>query len=303
MKTKVFIVLMIALINSFNQHHNACRVRKCYRGGVAAAEEDQTGGTGILYIAGYTNNCILVYDNANTREGSTSPDRLISGEFTQINHPNSNSLFIDAQNDKLYVCNDGNHSVLVFDNASTLEGNVTPEQMITYAGMKYPEGISVRTNRIYVADVFHSKLFVFSSEATGPTLPLATIEATSVGLAALGVYVDSNNNMYLAGTSNTPQVIYVFKNVNTYSSGNNDLVPDRIISCEALYNYPFAVWVDENKNILYADNCSASDILTFNNASTLSGECNYSSSAEISGNPYPLAVDTNKNILYVSNAI
>lgn len=297
MKTNGFIVLMISLLTI---SVGIMVLPGC--GNPTGGGSGVSGGTGILYVSGYTNNCILVYDNANTREGTSSPDRLISGGLTQLNQPNSNGLFIDAKNDKLYVTNRGNHSILVFDNASTLDGNVAPEQVISYEGMVHPEGIFVRKNRIYVADVFNQYVFVFDSTAEGQTVPLVSIESTSVNVVPEGIYIDSNNKMYVAGNSDISQRIYVFNNVDTLTSGLRDLVPDRIISCEALDNLPFAVWVDENKNILYADNASASDILTFNHASTLNGANNYSSSAEISGNPYHFAVDTNKNILYVSNS-
>lgn len=156
-------------------------------------------GNGILYMTGRDNNCIFVYDNANTRGGTIVPDRIISGEFTQIQTPRNNTIFVDPSTDKIYVGSHDNHAVLVFANASTLNGNVTPEQIITYEGMLDPYGLFVKANRLYVADGGNNKVFIFDASANGHTIPIATIESTSVGASFYDLYVNTNNTMYTCG--------------------------------------------------------------------------------------------------------
>lgn len=94
----------------------------------------------------------------------------------------------------------------------------------------------------------------------------------------------------------------MFNNVNTITSGMHNLVPNRMISLEAMSaGFPCSIWVDEGKNLLYADDTyNSGPIYVFHNASTLNGVCSYSSSAETGGGSAALAVDTNKNIIYVA---
>ena len=72
-----------------------------------------------LYVANNGNNSILIFDNADTIDGETTPDRAVSGGQTNLA---SSRVSVDTGN-ILYVTA-SNNAILVFNNASTVNGDV-----------------------------------------------------------------------------------------------------------------------------------------------------------------------------------
>src|ERR1043166_3642532 len=103
------------------------------------------GGTGgQLYIS--TPSSILHFNNAETATGNVAPVSTITGSNTQLSSPQH--LFLDAPNDRLYVANQGGHSILVFDGVSALTGTVnqTPTRVISGASTNLVDRKSTRLN-------------------------------------------------------------------------------------------------------------------------------------------------------------
>lgn len=94
-----------------------------------------------LYVANTGANSILVFDNASTANGGPIPSRTLSGGGTLLNQPRD--VFVDTGSDRLYVSNVGGNSILIFNNASSVNGNATPDRNLNLTASTGPWGIYV----------------------------------------------------------------------------------------------------------------------------------------------------------------
>jgi DNA-binding beta-propeller fold protein YncE len=105
-------------------------------GASAVALDPQIGR---LYVAGFDSNMILVYDDPQAfATGQVSPDRILAGPSTRLDHPVA-LLFrrqATSDNGSLYVVNQSSHSVSVFSEgdgsqeAPLLAGDRAPARYI-----------------------------------------------------------------------------------------------------------------------------------------------------------------------------
>ena len=89
-----------------------------------------------LYLADQTSaydRPIMVIANASTASGEVVPDRTIGGPATEDMWPSQISY--DAANDRLIAVDTFHNDVKVFDNASTLDGDVAPSRVIGGANL------------------------------------------------------------------------------------------------------------------------------------------------------------------------
>jgi outer membrane protein assembly factor BamB len=257
-------------------------------------------GNGILYVADHSNSQILAFDNACTRDGASIQERTISGDATGISALNYNSLFVDPSANKLYVA--CANQILVFNNASTANGNTHPAQIITSSGnLSNPEGIFVKSGKIFVGDYSGSKIDVFNSTVSGEYAPLATIASAEM-VNPCALYVDNNNALYVGFTS-TPtghnNRVFVFNNVMALS-GANTIAPNRVIkrSSAPLGYYPSGISMNETKNLLFVASYNAGSIEVFSNASTLNGVSTPEYTVSTNYSFVDIAYDQNKDIVY-----
>src|SRR6478672_12467238 len=87
--------------------------------------------TGKLYVMNSTSNTLLRFDNAFTASGNATPAATIVGTNTTFNSPSFMTL--DAANDRLYIADTGDLSVVIYDGISTKNGNVAPSRIIAGA--------------------------------------------------------------------------------------------------------------------------------------------------------------------------
>ena len=217
-----------------------------------------------IYVANYAANSILVFNNARTTTGEVVPSRTISNTGTPISPI---GLFIDTVNDRLYVTS-GN-SVLVYDSASTLDGNAITSARTLAGGsstLSAPTGIFVDTTRnlLYVVNG-NSQILVFNSASTvngSSTAPIRSIPISS-GSAGISVDVMADRLYVVSGNS-----VLVFDDASTANSGST---PDRTLSGGgSMLNQPRDIFVDTGTDRIYVANGDDS-ILVFNNASTVNG--------------------------------
>jgi len=265
---------------------------------------------GILYAASNFYDCIMVFDNANTIEGTVMPDRIISGPATSIDGPRVNGLFIDTVNDRLYVSCGNTNTILVFENASTLEGNKAPSRSIGSAAITSPYGIFVRGDRLYLTNGNpEHNILVFDPGANGSNVaPLARLTCEAM-YYPYDVYVDASDAMYVAFASTVESIalptmsrqINVFNNV-TSLAGTIEISADRIIYSNGLYYYPAGVWVDEASNKMFVTVREGPKIAVFNNANTKNGICVPDATCS-SGISVPMSVAYNgiRDIIYTAH--
>lgn len=150
-----------------------------------------TGGQ--LYVS--TPSSILHFNNAESATGNTAPISTITGSNTQLSSPQH--LFLDTANDRLYVANQGGHSVLVFDGVSALTGTVnqSPTRVISGAGTTLAAPLDVTldptNNLLYVADGTSILVFAAATTVSGNTAPVRTI---NMGVSIGGLFLDATNN-------------------------------------------------------------------------------------------------------------
>jgi hypothetical protein len=171
--------------------------------------------TGKLYVANGGANSILRFDAALTASGNIVPAVTITGANTTLNAPAF--ITLDVVADRLFVANNGDLSVLIFDNISTKTGNVAPERTIagSLTTLISPTDVSLDKGRnlLYVADDIDIHVFASASTATGNIAPARNI---SVGFAVSAILVDgTNDRLYVANQAGN--AIAIFDSASTLS--------------------------------------------------------------------------------------
>lgn len=251
-----------------------------------------------LYVSDEGND-IFIFNNASTLSALAAPARTISGANTTFNNPTG--MFLDTVNDRLYVANFYGASVLVFNNASTINGNVAPSRTISGAKTTFqnPIDVWVDTARdiLYVYERGSKSLLAFDNASTvnGNVAPSRTISGSNTGFNFPGAiwYDSSNDRLYL--TDQIVPAIYVFDNASTI---NGNIAPDRTITgSNTTFSDPIGLWLDSANDRLYVADAGASQVLVFDSASTING--NVAPSRTIIGSntgfsgPVGLWLDTN----------
>jgi DNA-binding beta-propeller fold protein YncE len=182
---------------------------------------------GILYVSYYSDHCVRVFDNASIIDGnSITASRIISGAATGISEPNYFSLHIDTVNNELYVGDFDNNSILVFANASTASGDVTPVRTIQGGNTRIhdPRGIAVDTDRnwLYVANGGTFEVLVFTREATGNVTPERRMAgADSSIFYPQGIALDQAHDRLYIAQYTSPNNIIIFDGVSTLDVGTS----------------------------------------------------------------------------------
>lgn len=158
-----------------------------------------TTTTGQLYVT--TNTSILRFNNALQATGNVAPIATITGTATTLSSPAH--LLVDTTSNRLFVANPGASSVLIYESASTVNGNIAPTRTISGAAtlLAVPHDLALDTtnNVLFVADGANILVFQSASTVNGNTPPVHNI---SMGFAVGAILVDVlNNRLYVADTS------------------------------------------------------------------------------------------------------
>lgn len=233
---------------------------------------------GKIYVSNVAGNSIVRFDNALTVTGNTSPGATISGASTQLSAPQY--MLLDTTNNRLFVANQGASSVVVFENASTKTGNVTPERTISGGATLLVSPVDVALdsgrNLLYVAD--GSNIFAFSGASTinGNSPPVRTI---GVGFIVSAIFFDpANDRLFAADTAGNTVRVY-----DGASLLNGAVAANRIISGAATQlNKPAGLQVDTAGRLIVSNFGTPSITI-------------YSSGATTSGNVTPVATIAGSN--------
>lgn len=234
---------------------------------------------GKLYVSNAGNNSIVRFDQAFTASGNIVPGATISGTNTTLNAPAF--IFLDTVADRLYVANNADFSILIFDNISTKSGNVAPQRRIT--GTKTtlisPTDVSVDTSRdlLYVADGLDIEVFNAASTTTGDIPPSRTL-TPSPGFSVAAVFIDgTNDRLYVADSAGNS--INIYDNASTLTSGL--ITASRTIFGAATHlATPSSIQID-GAGRLVVSNANPPSITIYSNAATANG--NIAPAAEITG--------------------
>jgi hypothetical protein len=185
----------------------------------------------VLYFANDPLNFradIRVFDNVSDAafDGNIAPDRTFHTAADTAFHP----LQLFAHDGDLWVVDDRDGdtktSILVFNNATTLEGEVAPNRTIFSALLGDPIAIFVdNQNRLFAVDQTN-QVRIWNNADTADGDSDGDIEVVIDGAQRLNhVVVDENDTMYLADGFN---VIYEIDNVSGFVSGQT-VEPSRTV--------------------------------------------------------------------------
>jgi 6-phosphogluconolactonase (cycloisomerase 2 family) len=174
----------------------------------------------------------------------------------------------------LYVSSQGQNEILVFSSATTLNGAVTAQAVLTTSTSNITGGLLTnpqyifsdsKNDRLYVANSGGASILVFDGvsklQGNVSMIPTRTITSTAF-TAPADVQLDTVRDiLYVADTN----AIVVFGGASAANGAAN---------VKAIINpgfSPSALLVDSAHNILFVANSTGSSVALFTNASTLSG--------------------------------
>jgi 6-phosphogluconolactonase (cycloisomerase 2 family) len=112
-------------------------------------------------------------------KGDVKPLRVITGGKTQLNWPAA--MKYNPDNGDLYVANDISASVLVFANASNVQGDVAPVRVIKGPStrLRNPTGIAIdrKNQEVWVSNLGNSSATAYPLMADGDVAPLRVIRS------------------------------------------------------------------------------------------------------------------------------
>ncbi len=223
-----------------------------------------------LYVASNGSNNVVVYNNAGSVTGTVQPVRIISSSSSTI--WGDNGLWLDSANNRLYVTGYFSKNIVVYENASTANGDTNPSRIISGGTTTIgAQGLwlDAVNDRLYVTDWDHRSVVVYNNASTVN----GSVEPTRIISSATMTYPDqlwldtASDSLYVASCGG----IFVFNNA---SSANGATVPARVITSSGALSCARGVWLDAATDRLYVSGVSGvnSTILVFNNGSTTNGD-------------------------------
>jgi hypothetical protein len=250
--------------------------------------------TNRLYVSNQNTNSIARFDNGLTATGNIAPSATISGTATTLSAPQY--LAFDPVHDRLFVANTGISpslgTILIFDSASTLNGNVTPTRIIggTVSGLITPSDVvyDATHDALYVLDVTDILVYntISNPAVTGDRVPDKDI-LVSFNLTAIFLDVASDR---LYGADAADNAIQIWDNVSALPSGVAP-VSRTLAGAATKLAAPFGVALDPSKNLVVSNAGGAGSITVYTAASVATGTSplNVAPVADITGASTTLA--------------
>lgn len=242
--------------------------------------------TGKLYVMNTTSNTLLRFDNAFTASGNQTPAATIVGTATTFNGPSFMTL--DAANDRLFIADTGDFSVVIYDGISTKNGNVAPTRIIagpaTTLDGAPPTDVSLDKvrNLLYVAADVDILVFGPASTVNGNQAPVRDLVAP---FAVSAIFIDgANDRLYAADQLGNAIAVY-----DHASTLNGSITANRAVQgpTNTHLSNPGGVQVD-GAGRLVVSNASPASITIYANAATADGDI--APVAEIAGTNTGLSV-------------
>jgi len=144
-------------------------------------------GRDMLYVADDIDIFVFNSASAAATNGNVPFARDISPGFAV------SAIFLDATNNRLFVADQAGDAVAIFDNASTLNGNVTPTRVVQGAAthLAVPSGVAVDgVGRLVVTNVGNGTtippsitIYANAAIADGNIPPVAEITGSNTGMS------------------------------------------------------------------------------------------------------------------------
>jgi hypothetical protein len=210
----------------------------------------------------------LRFDHALTASGNATPAATIVGNNTTFNSPSF--ITLDAANDRLYIADRGDFSVLIYDNISTKNGNVAPTRTIVGAATTFqaPTDVALDKGRnlLYVADDLNIHVFASASTVNGNQAPVRDLTTPFVVSA---IFIDATNDRLFVADQ-LGNAIAVYDHASTL---NGPVTANRAIqgATNTHLSNPGGVQLD-GAGRLVVSNASPASITIYANAATADGD-------------------------------
>ncbi len=251
--------------------------------GLAEFESDDNGsdtgdsgsGAGLLYVLDNSNDAVYVFEDIENLSGDQDPVRTLSGDDTLIEDPKA--IAIDPAGDILYVLDASEDAVLVFTQASELDGNEIVTKTLPIDGNPQSMTYDRDNDRLYVSDVANESILIWEDVRSIADGTFSN-RSFDIGFIASDILIDELNQVLYIGDPD-------FKAVQVYEqpeqkSGEinpdrsiikfivNEDDPDDIEEFESIKTLA----VDALDNILFVVDAQTERMDVFENASFLDGE-------------------------------
>jgi len=167
---------------------------------------------------------IGVFGPASTISGNVAPLRSLTTSAT------AGGIALDSVNDRLFLSDSAGNAILIFDNASALNGILTPSRTISGAAtlLNSPGPLALDSSgRLIVGSnpgtirPAHIVVFADAATANGNIAPLAT---STLATITFQIAVFSNGDLYVTGSGNS---VSAYTNI---AGATGTLTPARTIS-------------------------------------------------------------------------
>jgi len=200
---------------------------------------------------------VLVFDDVSGLSGNVAPSRSLSGSASTLDYPRA--LSVDTAHDLLYVSNMEHNSIVVFSNASTLNGDqVAPFKIIepptprtedqtcsqSLSCLSNPFGIFLdqANDRLYVANtgLNQPSILIFEHASTrsanAPPERVLTGDITRIA-DPVGVTLDAEGTLYVANQGVVSSRVLLVasgqstgsNSANTFNDANASYIPNQFV--------------------------------------------------------------------------
>jgi hypothetical protein len=182
-------------------------------------------GRDLLYVVDGTD--IFVFDSASTRNGNIAPLHSITTGLTVA------AIFIDANNNRLFVADQLGDAIAVYDSASTLNGSPVANRRVQGAAthLAQPSGLQVDgSGRLVVSNASPASITIYANAAiaNGNIAPVAEITGSNTGFSVpdqIVVNPSGTGTLYNADPGAARVAIYA-----NLSTANGNIAPTRSIN-------------------------------------------------------------------------
>lgn len=248
-----------------------------------------SSAAGKLYVANAGDGSLIAFDQAVSAQGNIAPSRRFPENIT-----GPTGIFLDRTNDTLYVANTDHNSILIYENASTLNlsaGTADATRVISgpKTGLEHPFGVAYdatpNRERLYVANKDNNSISVFQKDCpqannlNGDIAPCRTLSGAATLLDfPRALAVDADRDILYISNLGTNSIL-VYENA-SQSATQGDLAPTRTITAhsdssqpESMLNLPEGVFIDSANDRLYVINAGGNHpaVFIYENASARSG--------------------------------
>ena len=232
--------------------------------GTGSAKTDNTGfnepisvavAGGKLYVADASNDRIQVYNNLS---GTPTYERTIgtTGSAKTNNTGFNNPTGVAVANDKLYVVDNLNYRVQIYNNLSgvpTYERTIgTGSQVLQdqHTGFNRPTGVAVADGKLYVADQFNHRVEIYINLSGTPThertIGTGQNESNNTGFFNLWGVAVANGKLYVADTGN--HRVQIYNNLSGVPTHERTIgTGSRVMSGNTGFDSPYGVAVAGDK--------------------------------------------------------